>query len=156
MEILIIILLVLTGFILIILEFLVLPGIAIAGIGGVVFMTGGIIYSYNTLGLSGGNITLVLTLIAFVISIYIALRSKTWKKAMLTTEIDSHVDKIEKEEVQIGDTGKTFSRLAPMGKVKINGKIFEGKSISGYIDPNTEIEVVQVLNTNVIIKLINN
>lgn len=156
MEIFIIILLVLTGFLLILLEFLVIPGIAIAGIGGVMFMTGGIIYSYKSLGATGGNITLVLTLIAFAIAVFIAFRSKTWNKAMLNTAIDGHVDQIETDEVKIGDTGKTVSRLAPMGKVKINGKEFEGKSISGYIDPEIEIEVVKLQKTSVIVKLINN
>lgn len=156
MEIFIIVLLVLTGFLLILLEFLVIPGIAVAGIGGVIFMTGGILYSYKELGAAGGNITLVVTLITFAAAIVIAFRSKTWNKAMLNTEIDGHVDQIEVGEVQIGDIGKTVSRLAPMGKVKINGKVFEGKSISGYIDPNIEIEVMKLQNTNVIVKLINN
>lgn len=156
MEIFIIVLLIVTGFILITLELLVIPGIAVAGVGGVIFMIGGIVYSYNALGATGGNITLVVTLFGFITTIFFAFRSKTWNKAMLSTGVDSHVDEIGPEDIRVGDAGKTISRLAPLGKVKINGKIVEGKSISGYLDPGNEIEVVQLHKTNVTVKLLNN
>lgn len=156
MEIFIVILLILTGFILITLELLVIPGIAVAGIGGVIFMIGGIIYSYNALGVTAGNITLVITVIGFVTTMFLAFRSKTWNKAMLNTDVDSHVDEIGADDIKVGDEGKSVSRLAPLGRVKINGNIYEGKSISGYIDPGNTIEVVQLHKTNVTVKLINN
>lgn len=156
MEILIIILLILTGFVLILLELLVLPGIAVAGIGGVLFMIGGVIYSYNSLGPTAGNITLIITIIGFITTVFLVFRSKTWNKAMLHTGIDSHVDEIKADELKVGDTGKAVSRLAPLGKVKINGKIYEGKSISGFLDPGNLVEVVQLHKTNITVKLINN
>lgn len=156
MEIFIIVLLVLTGFILITLELLVIPGIAVAGVGGVVFMTAGIVYAYHALGATGGHVTLAGTLLGLLTTVFFAFRAKTWNRAMLHTDVDSHVDEIGLDEVQVGDEGKTVSRLAPLGKVKINGKMYEGKSISGYIDPGHRIEVVQLHKTNVTVKLINN
>ena len=49
-------------------------------------------------------------------------------------------------------TGMTVSRLAPMGKVEIGGKIYEAKSMDSYIDPRREVEVVGFENFNIIVR----
>ena len=36
-----------------------------------------------------------------------------------------------------------------------NDKIIEAKSFSGYIDENTEVEIIKIQNTNVIVKTLN-
>ena len=48
--------------------------------------------------------------------------------------------------------GMTVSRLAPMGKVEIGGKIYEAKSMDSYIDPRREVEVVGFENFNIIVR----
>lgn len=55
-------------------------------------------------------------------------------------------------KVKPGDFGKAISRLAPMGNVEVEGKIYEGQSIEGYIEPESEIEVVKVEQYKIIIK----
>ncbi len=156
MEIAIIILLIITGILLIVLEVLVIPGIAIAGIGGVLFMAGGVYYAYSSLGSKAGNITLVASIVSFVIILVWVLRSKTWDKAELHTNIDGIAHDHVTDGIQVGDQGTTISRLAPMGKIRINDKVIEAKSITGYINPNEKIEVLKIQTTNVIVKLINN
>ena len=47
MEVLAIILLIFFGIVLLLLEFLVIPGTTIAGIGGILLMAGGVYMSYN-------------------------------------------------------------------------------------------------------------
>jgi membrane-bound ClpP family serine protease len=39
--------------------------------------------------------------------------------------------------------------------VTVNNMTIEGKSIGGFLNPNTKIEVVKVLGTQVIVKPIN-
>ena len=56
------------------------------------------------------------------------------------------------QSVRVGDTGMTVSRLAPMGKVEIGGKIYEAKSMDSYIDPRREVEVVGFENFNIIVR----
>jgi membrane-bound ClpP family serine protease len=46
----------------------------------------------------------------------------------------------------------TVSRLAPIGKILIHGKIMEGKSEFGLIDENREIEVVHVNESTIIVQ----
>jgi membrane-bound ClpP family serine protease len=57
------------------------------------------------------------------------------------------------KKIAVGDTGKTVSRLNPMGKVDINGVRVKGKSVDGeMIEENTEIEVTKVELSNVLVK----
>ena len=87
-----------------------------------------------------------------ILPIYLAFKAKTWDKAMLKTDISGKVDSIDPNEVKQGDTGKTVSRLAPIGKIIINEKYYEGKSIDSFIDHGVDIEVVKVEMTQIIVK----
>jgi membrane-bound ClpP family serine protease len=146
-------LLIILGIILLLIEFLIIPGVTVAGIGGVLLIAGGILAAYLRYGAKYGNITLAATLLVLVIIFIIALRAGTWKKIALDTKIDSSVDNIKKEgRFAIGEKGKTITRLAPIGKAMFNDKIIEAKSLSGYINENTEVEIIKIQNTNVIVK----
>ena len=56
------------------------------------------------------------------------------------------------EAVAVGAKGVTISRLSPMGKVEIDGKLYEAKSGGEYIDQRTKVEVVGFENFAVIVK----
>lgn len=145
--------LIILGVILLLIEFFLLPGISIAGIGGVIFMVGGVIYSYLYLGSSAGTITLVLSLLMLAGAFVWLLKSKSLKKIALTTDISGTVDNSDLQKVHINDTGITVSRLNPIGKIWVNNVTVEGKSFDGeLIDEDTEIEVVRVDSCNVIVK----
>ena len=72
----------------------------------------------------------------------------------LKAEIDGKNDPLKGTDLQIGDEGKTISRLAPMGKIKINGHIVEAKSPEGFIDEGTAVRVIEILHTNVVVEKI--
>jgi membrane-bound ClpP family serine protease len=76
---------------------------------------------------------------------------------MLNSKIDGIVNEGPGENtINPGDKGVTLTRLNPMGKVKVNEIIIEGKSIGGYLNPKTEIEVIKVTGSQAIVKPINN
>ncbi|WP_462317602.1 NfeD family protein [Marinilabilia sp.] len=147
----IIILLIVTGLLLLILEFFVVPGITIAGIGGLGMIAGGIFMAYG-IDTSTGHLTLATTLFATLIILYYALRSKTWKKLMLNSSVTSHVDTVEENTIKAGDHGKTITRLNPIGKARINNQDVEAHCPGRFLDPKTEIEVTEVYKTYVIVK----
>ncbi|HEX2934430.1 MAG TPA: NfeD family protein [Bacteroidales bacterium] len=149
---LIIVLLVLVGVILLVLEFVVIPGITIAGVGGFILSFAGIFLAYRLYGTAIGTYTLLGSIILFVIAIVYALKAKTWKKVALNSEIDSKVNVIDHDKFHVGDTGIASSRLAPMGKVRINGIMVEAKSTGIYIPENTEVEVIKVNGSNITVK----
>lgn len=72
----------------------------------------------------------------------------------LKTEIDGKNDPLANVKVTKGDTGIALSRLAPMGKVKVNGFVMEAKTNDDFVDEGSEIRIIEVLNTNVLVERI--
>lgn len=152
-----IILLIILGIALLLVEFLIVPGITIAGIGGFLCVAGGIIAAFYAHGIKVGTITLFSALAAVVIMGVIIFKSRTLKHMMLESNINGVAVNVKAENnFNVGDHGKTITRLAPIGKAMINDKMVEAKSMTGFIDENTEIEIVKIQNTNVIVKPLNN
>lgn len=149
-----VIFLILLGILLFVIEVLLIPGITIAGIGGALCIIAGVIIAFTSLGVVTGFIVLVSTAVLLAVSVVLMLKADTWKKLMLTRTIDGKVDLIRKEEgrVKPGDVGVTVTRLAPGGKVMVNGEYYEAKSIDILIDPRKEIEVVRIDDNKLIVK----
>ena len=94
--------------------------------------------------------SLLLSLVATIIS----LRAKTWQRFSLRQQIDSSSMPRPEEELHVGERGKTLSRLSPMGRIEIDGRIYEAKSLDAYVDPQREVEVVGFENFSVIVKVV--
>lgn len=148
-----IILLILLGIILFLIEFLIVPGITIAGIGALILMGSGVYLAFENYGNSVGFYVLIATLFSSIIILVFALRAGTWKKVMLDTNIDSKaIETPPEDKVKPGDSGVALTRLAPMGTVRVNGVVMEGKSITGYVDAGTQIVVERISGPQVIVK----
>jgi|YNPMSStandDraft_1061717.scaffolds.fasta_scaffold00809_4 membrane-bound ClpP family serine protease len=145
--------LILLGILLIILELLVIPGTTIVGFLGMILMGIGVYLSYTNISTTVGHFVLSGSILFFVISIIFALRSKTWNKAALNNSIDSKVTLIETDPNEmIGKTAITISRLNPVGKINFNGEYYEAKSYYNIIEPNTEVEIINIEGNSLIVK----
>ncbi len=152
MEIAIVIGLLVLGMIFFIIEAFLIPGFSVAGIVGGILTVIAVWYAYQYLGPTAGHITLVSSILLIGFSIYGFAKSKTLDRMSLKTNVDSKVDSISQEHIKPGDKGITISRLAPMGKVKINGHTMEAKTADDFIDQNEEIVVLEVFKTNVLVE----
>jgi len=155
MTVLIILFLIFLGIVLLLLEFAVVPGITIAGIGGVLLLGASIYLAFDTYGILAGIATTAFVLIAAPLLVLRFFRSRTGKKMVLESEISGRVDQIDENTIHPGDEGLTIGRLAPTGKVRINNLTMEGKAITGFIDQQVAIRVVEVFKTQVIVEPIN-
>jgi len=152
MEWLMIIMLILIGAVLVLMEFLVFPGVNVVGLLGFICMIAGVYFGYAFYGMATGHFILLGTAVfGFGITTCV-LRTNTWKKLSLHTTLESTVEGVDRS-VKTGDTGITLGRLAPMGNVRIGEVIVEAESQSGYIDPHQQIEVVKVFKNKIIVKL---
>lgn len=150
-----IILLILLGIFLLGVELFLLPGISIAGFGALGACAFAVYKAFVEYGNVGGFIALAVVLILSVILLIFGLRAKTWHRLALKNNIDgSSQTSPEKDDVVIGARGTTITRLAPMGKILINGKTYEAKSIDVYVDPHQEVEVTGFENFNVVVKVV--
>ena len=152
----IIIILLLVGLLLLILEIIVIPGAGFAGVIGFVLMAVAIWLSYTKQGFMAGNITLLVTLVVNVIGLILALRSKTWKNAMLKTVNSGKVNTFADGELNVGDRGTTISRCAPMGKAEFKDSYYEVSTLSEFIDQDKKIEIIKISGNKIYIKNVNN
>lgn len=152
MTLTLIILLIITGIIFILVEIFFIPGVSIAALAGAASIIIGIYYAFAEYGTTTGWFIVSGTLALLVAAIIYAFRSDTWKKVSLNKSIDGKVDPLKNSQVKVGDIGKTSTRLAPVGKVKINNIEIEAKSQGGFIDQKTEIIVTKIQSTNIIVK----
>ena len=143
--------LILIGILGLVLEFLVVPG-GVVGIISALIIAGGIGIAYYKYGVLAGNITLIVTVIGILVGIFFMLRSKTWKKLMLNTQIDSKVNEVNEAKIKVGSEGVTVSRLAPGGKASFDGEIAEVFSAHDFIDENQEIVVLKIEGNKITVK----
>jgi membrane-bound ClpP family serine protease len=139
----IIVTLILLGIALLMVEFLIFPGINVAGIAGTLFIIGGIICGYYFHPGNTANLITISTLAVLVVVVAIAFKTKTWQRFGLKSEINSHANEDVAEAYKVGDRAKTISRLAPIGTIIISDSIVEARSMGGFIDPNTEVIIVR-------------
>lgn len=152
MSLTVIIVLIVVGFLFLLLEVLVVPGATVVGITGFILMAVGIWQSYAVYGTPEGHYALVGTLFFSVIALSLALRSNTWKKAMLDTNLTGKVNDQDEDKVKVGDTGKSISRLVPIGKALINDNYYEVRSTGEFIDQGTDIIVTKVERNRIFVK----
>ncbi|WP_243346453.1 NfeD family protein [Parabacteroides sp. FAFU027] len=151
-DLIIIIVLLLVGIGLLILETFFIPGFGIAGIAGIAFFAGGIMFAFSSLGAKGGTITLSASMIITAALFIWLIKSSALDRLALKTHISSSVADEKHSKIEPGDHGVTISRLNPIGKAMIKDEIVEAKSELGFIDENTPIEVISVHPTQVIVK----
>jgi membrane-bound ClpP family serine protease len=148
----VIIFLILLGLFLIFLEFFVIPGITVAGIGGLIFSIAGISMVYHNYGAATGHTVLAVTIIFALILFVISFKSGTWDKLMLSSAVTGQVETVKENSIVPGDEGITITRLNPIGKVKVKDQIIEAKCPGQFVDPNTEVIVKEVFKTYIIVK----
>lgn len=154
MDVTIVVILLLLGILFFLLELFLIPGISLAGIAGTLFVGSSIYYAYSQIGNAAGHLIVVSSIVLLAITIWVFVRSKALEKMSLKAEIKGKNDPLENMVINIGDLGITQSRLAPMGKVKVNGHIVEAKTNDDFIDPGVEIRVLEVYNTNILVERI--
>ncbi len=149
-----IIVLILLALLFLLAELVLLPGITLSGILSLVCSGTAIYLAFANLGSVVGWIIAAVILMLSLLTVVVSLRSKTWQRLALKQKVTSAAAVPIAEQVRIGARGCALSRLSPMGKVEIEGAIYEAKLLSGYADPQSKVEVVGYENSNIIVKII--
>lgn len=144
MNLLIILFLIFLGIVLLLIEFTILPGITIAGVGGVLLFGYSIYLAFVSYGNLVGFLTLAFVLLFSPILIFRLFKGKSGKKMMLKTVLKGFANEINQEKVKVGDVGVTIGRLAPMGKIKVNDEVVEVKSTGNFVDPGEKVRIIQI------------
>jgi len=137
--------LIVAGLLLLGAELIIIPGFGIAGILGIASIVASCWVAFTNLGTTAGVIVIVVNIILTIASTILMLRSKTWKKLTLKTNIDAKVETAPAQKgIAVGDTGITLTRLAPAGKVKIGEKVLEAFTRDSLIEPGKDVKVTEI------------
>lgn len=152
-------LLLIVGIVMMIVEIFV-SGFGFFGISGIISLVAGVVVRI-CFGLNlSQSLTLILLVIGFLtlvvmLMVYGAQYGFLGKTGLFErrTTLSKDYNKAERELRRlVGRNGKTISKLDLGGKAKIRGKIYDVVSISSYIEPNTNIKVVEIKDNTIMVR----
>ncbi len=146
-----VIILILLGVILLLAEILLVPGVGVAGILGLLSLIGSCVYAFYVFGTVVGTVIIAINVVLVVAFTVWVLRAKTWKKFTLNDKSDSSVAD-DVQPLEVGDVGKTTTRLAPMGHARFDKGLYEVTSSGGMVSSGVEVEVVLIEDNKAIVR----
>lgn len=156
------------GILLLALEIFVFPGFGVAGIGGILLIFSGLVLSLldndffdfrrvSDINLGSAILTVMIgTIVGVAVMLYLSSKIGSkgifGKLALLSNQkIEEGFIGVPTEQQQlIGSSGVTVTDLRPVGKVIIEGKIYDALSAQGkFIPANSNVKVVGYTNGQV-------
>ena len=152
------------GILLILVEIFVIPGFGVIGISGIILAICGL-----ALAMASGDVfnfdgdfklnmaPFINSLFVVVISVFISISlSVIFSQQLVKTNLFHAIALNKTQQVSegymsvkqnlielVGKTGTAYTMLRPGGKVEIDGKIYDAKALTGYIEATKNIEVVK-------------
>ena len=147
------------GILLIFIEILILPGFGAAGIPGIIIFCVGVGLIWSKSGLTTAAIYTCVSLI-FVIPISIIglslIRDSAIGKIFILNAAERSDEGYHaaREELTtlVGKSGKSVTPLRPAGVALINGQRIDIVTQGEFVEPETEIEVIQVEGSRVVVR----
>lgn len=155
MEWLTIIGLMLLGTFLLVAEIIFVPGTTVVGILGFIFSAYCIYLGYDYFGATTGTLILVGGAVLNIVALVLAFKGKSWERFSLKGSMTGKFNDDFKYDIKVGDKGVTISSLKPSGKAMFGNHEIEVRSNGGYLSENTEIEVLRIESSKIIIQPIN-
>ncbi len=148
-----IVLLIIFGVLFLVTELLLLPGLSVGALLALVCDAAAAYIAFVRFGPTAGWIVVGVVIAVSIVATVISCRTDTWQRLSLRQQITSSSSETPSQlDIHVGDRGVAVTRLAPMGKVEINGKTVEAKTVSAFIDQRSAVEVTGCENFNVIVK----
>lgn len=146
MEILIPLLLIVTGLALIVAEVYLIPGFNVVGIAGLLVMIFAVGYAFSEAGFGGGVFSMLVALGATAGVFYFLWKSGAWNRFILSTNLKRDDVLIARESEQrsrfLGKPGVAVTPLRPTGVVEIGGNRIEALTEGEFIAEGSKIKVV--------------
>jgi len=118
-------------------------------------MVGGVVNAFVQFGTTVGFLTLLLTDVLTFLFFFLMMRTKTWRKLQLNTQIDSKMNEVDESKLKVGTEGVSVSRLAPTGTAVFGDTEAEVVSLQGFIDENTPVVIQKIEGSKVVVEILN-
>lgn len=135
------------------------PGFGIPGVGGLICVIVSIIMASNgaVSAIVSLLISFVLTIIAFILILKYAPRSKHFDRIILGTQLkkEEGYSSTGKYSQYIGQEGIVITYLRPAGTIDVGGEILDVISEGAFIEIGSRVKVAKVEGRRIIVKKIN-
>ncbi len=150
------ILLFLAGMFLLGLEFFVVPGFGITGVGGMILVISSLFLTFEDpiAGIYGVSFSFVFALVIFIILLRRFGNSKMWNRIALNTTQSKENGYLatKAEEELLDQEGEALTTLRPAGIALIKSERVDVVSNGGYITQGKRIKVIKIEGIKVIVK----
>jgi len=143
------------GFVLILLEIFVIPGMNIFGILGFATVLAGVGFAYVKVGTEAAVIIGMLGLVGTVSLVWLLVRNRAWQRLVLEAETDraagfdsAPVGLAELESQQ----GVSVTPLRPAGRAQFGERLIDVVTEGGYIERGARVEVLAVRGARVVVQ----
>ena len=143
------------GFVLIVVDIFVTPGIDIVGVLGLVSVCAGIAYAYVALGPRSALVAATLGLASLSTMAWLAYRHSPWQRLVLQSRIgrDQTCDQVASGPILAdGQIGKALTALRPSGRAQFGDRVVDVVTEGDFIDKGTEITVVKVTGHRAVVQ----
>jgi len=145
------------GFVLILLEIFVIPGMNIFGILGFGTVCIGVGFAYNKVGTEAAVLIGVLGLVGTASLIWLLVRNRAWQRMVLDAETDraSGFDSAPAGLAElVTRQGVTLTPLRPAGRAEFGEGPIDVVTEGGFVERDARVEVVAVHGARVIVQKI--
>lgn len=133
-------------------EIFITPGIGAAGITGTICVVVANALTFVYYGTQTGFIVLGVTLLVVCLTCYALYKSRALERSALHAQIKSTAATAAQLSVVPGEKGIATTRLALIGNAMIDNKPVEVKSVDGFIEEGTPIEVTSVNDALILVR----
>ena len=148
-------LLLLLGFVLVLLEIFVIPGLNIFGILGFGTLLVGIWYAYATLGASAAAVVGVLGIAGTAALVRLLVRNRAWQRMVLSsrTSRQEGYDSAPQGLVElVGQVGRASTPLRPSGRALLGERSVDVVSEGNFIEAGCAVKVIKVRGNRVVVQ----
>ena len=143
------------GFVLVLLEIFVIPGLNIFGIVGLLTAIAGIGYAYVNMGSLAAGVVAGLGLVGTAILVRLMLKVRAWNRLVLNDGMTRKAgyDSVKPgREALLGQTGQAVTTLRPAGRAQFGERVVDVVSEGGYIERGEQVEVLKVAGNRVVVQ----
>lgn len=153
MTILLAVLLIAGGFLLILAEVFLLPGL-VTGVIGTGLIVWGIVYSYQHFGAGGAWIAIIASLLSGITLLYALIRMRVWKRFVLQeNQLSGQGQGISEAALEsyVGRKGRAITPLHPAGTIEIDDRRFDAVTQGRFLKKDTDVEVIGVSGAQLVV-----